>query len=685
MMIRSCRSAVMTFRLKMMAGTILLGFLSPARMLAQAANPPYIAEMPSVEAVMRAMQASDPDETAARQMGAFWQLKTMIEEIAGPRYYRPGLTPDEAKLRQAYYTAYFQISNSKQQYKSFVAMRGYDVNPKFRSELIQKLFPPAFAAEYPKLMAQANTQTQAVHNQAEQNRAQQAAQEQAQAQKAMNQAQPAIAAGNIQPPMKPEQRALNRCITSGRLQASCTGNSLLGGLTQMISQMLPAAAQSSAPGPIMAGVFQGAGNWRLDFITDGVLVNCAFLSPNQQNYHLEFKDNRAAIIIDTTPKPLVLTFKTDGTIVGPGPVTIDGVIASGYVDGAAGTNAQYKDQAGNLYDAAGNRVAGNANAGHTVFSPKRATCPALNLSSKGAGVGVETMQTDLLKTMFGGDKGPPTPAGIRMHGIFAASTGFSVQFFPESVILGCGPDAARAYPYTVRADGSQAVIKVEAPDHPLTLLIKPNGTLDAGSGPYEVHGRTITGQDNNDDFTFAPLNATCNLAVLAPGEIPSIPVPTTTTAPPSATVKPAVLSTPTAPTGNAVLAVTSGLAPQPGTPNPLAGHTFILLNQSYESTLARAGFQPQGEVSAVKAFLTACTGQKPSCRQGIAATNASIVSGARADASGKGQLPGVPPGTYYFFCMGTYNQQLYKWDFKIDLKPGSNPITLDQRNAAPVN
>jgi hypothetical protein len=33
-----------------------------------------------------------------------------------------------------------------------------------------------------------------------------------------------------------------------------------------------------------------------------------------------------------------------------------------------------------------------------------------------------------------------------MQGIYAAPRGFSLQFFPESVILGCGPDAARAYP-----------------------------------------------------------------------------------------------------------------------------------------------------------------------------------------------------------------------------------------------
>ena len=129
------------------------------------------------------------------------------------------------------------------------------------------------------------------------------------------------------------------------------------------------------------------------------------------------------------------------------------------------------------------------------------------------------MQTDLLKTMFGGDKGPPTPPGIRMHGIYAASTGFSVQFFPESVILGCGPDAARAYPYTVVAHGAKAMVKIDAPDHPLTLAFRPDGSLEpGGTGPYQVHGRIVTGQDDNDDFTFAPMEQTCNLAVLAPSK-----------------------------------------------------------------------------------------------------------------------------------------------------------------------
>ncbi len=324
------------------------------------------------------------------------------------------------------------------------------------------------------------------------------------------------AAVRINPPKNAEERAMRRCISSGRIAATCTGNSLLGAFGQMVSQVLPSAAKEPAPGPEIAGVFEGAGSWRLDFIDGGVLVNCGVLAPDQHSYTFDFKNNRAAIVIDTTPKPLVLTLGADGTSMsGPGPVVLDGVIVTGYDSGlrdASGNHVEAATAIGPVYDEYGQRVSRTSNSGHATFASKRVTCPALNLSTKGARVGVQTMQTDLLKSIFNdGDKGPPTPPGIRMHGIFAASTGFSVQFFPESVILGCGPDAARAYPYTVVADGTKSGIKIDAPDHPLTLAFRPDGSLDAGSGPYQVHGRIVIGQNDNDDFTFAPMEQTCNL------------------------------------------------------------------------------------------------------------------------------------------------------------------------------
>jgi len=536
-----------------------------------------------------------------------------------------------------------------------------------------------------------------------------------------------LSPGQIAPPKNADERAMRRCVSSGRLPATCTGNSLLGAFGNMISSTLSSLTGTAAnagnakpdAGPDMAGVFQGAGNWRLDFIDGGVLVNCSFLSPNQESYSLAFRNTGPVLTIDTSPKPLVLAIHPDGTITGPGPVTIDGVVAGGSTGGGstpghtethnvttheqinsyqvtAGNAGQVTNTGGGTYDLAtttqqSTYVPGTYTAPQTTFVPRRATCPAINLSSKGAGVGVQTMETNLLKSVFNdGDTGPPTPTGIRMHGIFAASTGFSVQFFPESVILGCGPDSARAYPYTVVAGAGGAVVKVDAPDHPLALTIRPDGSLDAGSGPYQVHGRIVTGQDDNDNFTFAPLEQTCNLAVLAPSkEIPSSGG-TAATMMASASVPPTPgggLSTPAAPLGNATLSIVSGLAPQPGVPNPLAGHPYILLRDSYAGALAKAGISLPPGVSPYKYVGAACGGptKSPDCPRIMAAINAAAASAVRADANGSGIFPGVPPGTYYLMISTRYNNQALVWGQAVQLRPGANSLTLVARDATPIN
>jgi hypothetical protein len=503
--------------------------------------------------------------------------------------------------------------------------------------------------------------------------------------------QPAAGYAMPAPPKNAEEREMRRCVSSGRLASSCTGNQLLGAFSGMISSVLGSGDnQKKAPpsGPNMAGVFHGAGGWRLDFIDGGVLVNCNGLSPNQEPYSVSFKTGHAVLTIATTPRPLVLNIHGDTMTGPPGPVTIDGVIAAGYVGGDQGTGAAYKDSAGNLYDANKNRIAGNANAGYTNFAPKRVTCPAINLTSKGAGVGIQTMQTNLLKTAFGGDTGAPTPAGIRMQGIYAASTGFSVEFYPESVILGCGPDAARAYPYTVADEGASPVIKIDAADHPLSLAIRPDGSLDPGSSaPYQVHGRIVVGQDDNGDFTFAPMELSCNLGSLAPGA--QIPM-SGGTAPgmaaaasggPGSSSTGTGLATPQAPLGNAVLSIVSGLAAQPGTPNALAGHPYILLRQRYADSLAAGGVSVPPGVSPYMYAGQACGTHTADCPKISAAIQAQAASAIRADANGSATLPGVPPGTYYLMVSTRYNNQPYAWGQPVTLRSGTNTLKLDLSNA----
>ena len=502
-------------------------------------------------------------------------------------------------------------------------------------------------------------------------------------------AQAPQAVGRPTPPKNAEERAIRRCVSSGRLVATCTGNSLLGAFGKMVAQVLPSVGKEPAPGPEIAGVFEGPGGWRLDFIDGGVLVNCSFLAPDQHNYTFDFKNNRAAIVIDTTPKPLVLTLGPDGTTMsGPGPVTIDGVIVSGYDSGlrdSAGNHVEAATATGPVFNEYGQRVSRTSNQGHATFANRKAICPAQSLSTKGARVGVQTMQTDLLKSIFNdGDKGPPTPPGIRMHGIFAASSGFSVQFFPESVILGCGPDAARAYPYTVIADGTRAAIKIDAPDHPLTLGFGANGSLDPGSsGPYQVHGRVVVGQNDNGDFTFAPLEQTCNLSVLTPSK--TIPSGGGAAASSAIANGGGTLSTPDAPLGNATLSIVSGFPAQAGAPNPLAGRPYVLLRDSYANAIAKGGVSVPPGMSPYKYVASACANRTPDCQKINDAIKVNAASAVRADAAGSGTFPGVPPGTYYLMISTRYNNQALVWGQAVQLKAGSNSLTLDQSNATPIN
>jgi hypothetical protein len=520
--------------------------------------------------------------------------------------------------------------------------------------------------------------------------------------------------GGAVKPMTPEQKKLNRCITAGRLPASCTGNSLLGAFSDMVAQVLPSVAKEPPPGMNMAGVFEGAGNWRLDFIDGGVLVNCAFLSPNQENYKVEVRSGRTVVVVDTRPKPLVLTLNPDGTIVGPGPLVIDGVVASGTAGGndptsysggyhdANGTlisNGNAASSAGPIYDSAGNHVHPSINDGtYTTFASRRATCPALNLSTKGARVGMQTMQTDLLKTMFGGDKGPPTPPGLRMHGMYAAQTGLSVEFYPESVIVGCG-EPARAYPYQVVANGTQPAVKVDDPGHPLLLTMRADGSLDPGAGSYLVHGRRITGQNGDGDFTFAPLEATCNLGVLVPGATAPTPAPAVTTvsnasgagntsaaaAGSPGGARPAAMPAGAVAPGNAVLSFASGLAAaQTGGANPLAGRAFVLLKDSFDNVLAKGGFPVPAGIAPYRAMVVACAQRSPDCQTAASAINAASVTGVRADAAGKATLSGVAPGTYYLMGSTFAGGQMLLWDVRVELRAGANAIVLDQRNATPV-
>jgi hypothetical protein len=481
----------------------------------------------------------------------------------------------------------------------------------------------------------------------------------------------AVGAPAAQPAEDPATHAMRRCVAAGRPSSVCLGNGLMDSLMPnvngLLSSVAPGVVGKEVTGPQMSGVFIGDGQWRLEFSEASVALSCADMRPDSHAYTIAIVNNRAVLTIVSTPANIVLSANGD-TLTGTGSVTVNGLVPEGVHDG---------------YDYSSGKQA-------TIYSYLRVTrtCPRPNLSSKGAGPGVVGTEKNLLEGMLGGQTGPPTPAGMRMNGTYAASTGFSVGFYPESAILGCGPDAARAYPYTVIADGRQAVVKVDAPDHALTMVLQSNNTLNPGSGPYLVEGRRIIGQNDNDDFTFAPLNATCNLAVLSPGDVPSGAVPpaaSATTLPAGSSAAAgtanARLSMPGSPTGNAVLSILSGFPSQAGAQNPLAGHPYVLLRESFTAAISRAGVSVSPGTSAYKVFGTACGQRTPDCQKMMSTLNADAAAAIHADANGKATFSGVPAGTYYLMISALYNKQPLFWGQQVNLKAGANSLTLTQNNA----
>jgi hypothetical protein len=479
----------------------------------------------------------------------------------------------------------------------------------------------------------------------------------------------------VQTLQDPRTRAKNRCIASGREPGACSASAADKSLGKAVGALGGLLAPGSAPlvttknGPQMAGAFEGK-SWRLEFDEDGgVLLECAGMNSDPHAYQVAFVNNRAVVTITSTPKPIVLTVTNDGLLSGPAPVVVDGTLSNG-------SHLAYDTQ--------------GRSATVLDYIAVTRTCEQPLLSSKGVAPTKVSQLQNLAAGMLGSDRVTPPPPGVRMAGTYSVASGFSADFYPDAVMLGCGPDIARAYPYSVVADGSQIAMKVAAP-HPLTLVLKPNNTLDPGPGSYLVEGRLITGTTNKGDLTYVPRNATCNLAVLAPGDIPNAAGATASAAaapfaPNPATVSAArgsapPLSTPAAPTGNAVLTILSGFPNVAGKPNPLGGQIYTLLRDDFATVVAKAGTAPPPGMTPFQAYALACGIGMPDCQKITDSMQGEGASSARSDATGKAVLPGVPPGSYFVMFTVVYNSQPLFWNFKVDLKPGVNSVTLDTRNA----
>jgi hypothetical protein len=558
-----------------------------------------------------------------------------------------------------------------------------------------------------------------------QDAAQKKAEDDLQAQEARQNAQMEAIAHGPSKPQTAEERALARCITAGRPETVCMGNSLMKPFESIVGSVLPQLTKPLPPGPDAAGNFEGAGRWRMEFDDRWAVINCGTLVPEQHSYSVAVKNGQAVLTIEAEPKSIVLTLRPDGKFAGSGPLTLEGHVVAGYSAGATTTGPGHLEthdvtthqeltpleayphsgesgltQNGQTYDLATTSTVSEWKPGATVdtgpqvhYAEKTESCVMPVLSSAGVAASKTDMAKSMLNSFFSDQDLPKVPPGLRMRGEFGGEDGASIEFYPDSAILGCG-EAAKALPYAVEASLGQEHVTLKEDRSAFVFAIKPDGTL-LGPGTILVHGRTITGQ-NDDGMTFAPLDASCNFAALKPGMAPAPAAPTATasSASPSAGV-PAnggggASMNRTGAAASAVLSVVSGIAPPAGTANPIAGRAFVLLRDSFDNVLAKGGFATPAGASPYIAMLKSCANRSPDCQKASDAINGAGAAGTRLDATGKATFTAVVPGTYYLMGSGVLmapnpaDRKILFWDLKVDLRAGTNSVTLDQGNATPV-
>jgi hypothetical protein len=69
--------------------------------------------------------------------------------------------------------------------------------------------------------------------------------------------------------------------------------------------------------------------------------------------------------------------------------------------------------------------------------------------------------------------------------------------------------------YSVAITGDRGLVTIQNGGGSIVLELRPDGTL-AGSGPVQVNGRVIAGQNANGDLVFQPKTDTCTIGTLTP-------------------------------------------------------------------------------------------------------------------------------------------------------------------------
>lgn len=465
----------------------------------QPLNPPYLKELPSVDRVMKEIQGNDPQDTKLKQTGAFRQLRQIVQDSTGDRWFSNQLTPDERRIYGEYDVAYNKLGT-----ETNFPLGGYGTDAKFREELYTRFSMVGVRAAVDK----ANGVFDARHQQ-------RVAADKA-AENALKNPPPQTSQLGIDNAATNQATSLaaRRCLELDGSELECLGKGFMSGLETMVgfdpSKINP--SPTARAGLRVTGSFKDANGLTLAFGDDSVAIGgCAKLVPDGHGYVVGRIGSQMAIRIDNKPQQILVAMGPDGKLTGPGPVVVTGRIVVGYH-----TVTTYKRYTDTNQIVPGSQVTsqvpdyGPATARCTIGAlPNAASTSAGGNSLLDALGSLDPTKSEEQKNQEYAKK--QTPPGPRLVGTYTSPGGLKLQFETDDVVIDCQQAHARQK-YSVQNTPAQVVITVQNGSAPITLAMQANGALSAAPS-VNVFGKLVKDVASNG-VVFSPTSASCAAGTL---------------------------------------------------------------------------------------------------------------------------------------------------------------------------
>jgi hypothetical protein len=140
------------------------------------------------------------------------------------------------------------------------------------------------------------------------------------------------------------------------------------------------------------------------------------------------------------------------------------------------------------------------------------------------------------------------------------------------------------------------------------------------------------------------------------------------------------------------------IVPKSRDAKPIADGSFYLLNDDLNNILQTSGIKPEKRLSLLNTFLMANYGASLGIERSakvfaraMESVKPHIIATSTSDNNGRGQFSALDPGTYYlvnvsvvYLNTGTLtDRKAILWNVKVQIQPGQNSMTLDEKNAVP--